>query len=435
MAKKKTAKKKKKAAKKPEAEPEAEPEAKPEAKKKKTAKKKKAKKKVETDPFLALAARAAKAWPGTVGVASTIASKIMHLPIISTGNIGLDIAMFGGFRRSRIHRFYGREKSCKTGSCLNAMAEWQKHCGECYERGPCKHGTVSGVDRPKAKGCWIDAENRLNGMWEWVQAHGVDLDCLLYQSPPTGQHVVDFTDAVIREKGASVGFIVVDSIANVVSMEELKKPTMKGRTAPMNAQLVNGACRRWTAATNSLGVEELKKPTIALINQIRKTMDQYQPETMPGGVGLDFATSLDVRFAAGKKHYVIPAFDKAGKPKGYEDKVPKFGPQGWKPEPDQVPDYVEINYRVTSSGVCPPGRYGQFQYWMLATHGRRKGDPDNANRLWEYVRRYDLMEKEGRGYKLLDLEGGTQHALKTAFLNDVEAQHRVWDAVVARLLL
>jgi len=405
--------------------------AKKKAKKKAPAKKKAAKKKKAPEtPFEALVARCAKAWPGTTGVAAALAKSTMGLNLISTGNIGLDIAMFGGFRRSRIHRFYGREKSCKTGSCLNAMAEWQRHCGECYERWPCKHGAVSGVDRPKAKGCWIDAENRLMGMWEWVKAHGVDLDCLLYQSPPDGQHVVDFTDAVIREKGASVGFIVVDSIANVVSMEELKKPTTKGRTAPMNAQLVNGACRRWTAATNSLGVEFLKKPTIALINQIRKTMDQYNPETMPGGVGLDFATSLDVRFAAGKKHYVVPG--KGGK--GWEDKVPKFGPQGWKPEPDQVPDYVEINYRVTSTGVCPPGRYGQFQYWMLATHGRRKGDPDNANRLWEYVRRYDLMEKEGRGYKLLDLEGGTQLALKTAFLNNAEAQHRVWDAVVARLL-
>lgn len=405
------------------------------AKKKAPAKRKKKKPTVSEDGFAAFVARAEKAWPGTTGVAAQLASTTLgKLGLISTGNIGLDIAMFGGFRRSRIHRWFGREKACKTGSSLNAVAEWQKHCGECYERWPCEHGVISGVDRPKAKALWVDAENRLNGMWDWVKAHGVDLECLLYQSPPTGQHVVDFTDAVLREKGAQVGFVVVDSIAHVVSSEELNKPTMKGRTAPMNAQLVNSACRRWTAAINSLGIKEIRKPTIVAINQIRLTMDQFSPETLPGGIGMDFATSLDVRFSAGKKHYVVPATGKDGKQKGWEDKVPKFGSQGWRPEPDMVPDYVEINYRVTASGVCPPGRYGQFQYWIRDTHGRRRGDPDNANRLWEYVRRYKLMEREGRKYKILGLESSTQTGLKTAFLADREAQARIWTAVVEHLV-
>lgn len=397
------------------------------AKKKKTTKKAPAKKKPKAtlDGLAAFEAQVAKGYGDTVMArASALAEDI---PRISTGNLGLDIATFGGLPRGRIVRFYGREKSAKTGSSLNALAQWQKHCGICYERGPCKHGKVSGVDRPKAAGLWIDAEHRIDSMMGWVKGHGVDTDRLLILEPPSGQHIVDITDAAIREHGAGIGFIVVDSVANMTSQEEIDKATMKGRTAPVNALLMNKALRKWTAAVCELGVAETRKPTIVLINQIRMTMDAFgSPETQPGGKGMDYATSLDVRFSKGKPHYLVET------PGGWEDKSVSYGSR-WKPGQDVTPDYVEINYRVTASGICPNGRHGTFNYWTKAGHGRRKGDPDNEDRLWEYARKY-LMEKASGGWTICSTTEKTQAKLKETFYTTEELRLEAWAQVVHLLM-
>ena len=379
--------------------------------------------------FAAFLAKSQKTWPGTVQVAEKLDK---GLRLISTGNLGLDIATYGGIPGGRITRYYGKEKSAKTGSSLNTMASFQaNHCGVCYEAGPCKHGKKNGVDRPFANGLWVDAENRLRDMWGWVEGHGVLLDHLLVQAPPSGQYIVDYVDAVIREKGTGIGLIVVDSIAHMVSEDELKKASLKGKTIGRNAQLVNLACRKWTTAVNALGVEERVHPTIIMINQLRMKTDGFgNPEVMPGGIGQDYATSLDIRFSRGKTHYLVPA----AKGGGWEDKAQGTYGDRWKPDPDASADYAEIKYRVTASGVCGVGRYGDFQYWCREAHGRRKGDPDNMARLWGYAKTIKLMEKGANGYEMCGLTAPTQLALKQQFLADPVAQKIAWDKVVAELM-
>jgi len=378
--------------------------------------------------FAGFLANVQKKYPGVMETANLLAQVI---PRISTGNLGLDIATYGGLPRGRIIRFYGREKSAKTGSCLNTIASWQKHCGTCYERGPCPHGKVSGVDRPKAQALWIDAEHRLDSMMHWVEGHGIDLDYLLIMEPPSGQHITDITDAAIREHGANIGLIIVDSIAHFTSQEEIDKATVKGRTGPVNALLVNRALRKWVAAVNFLGVAEPKKPTIILINQLRSTMDQYKPEAQPGGKAADYATSIDIRFSHGKVHYLVP--QPGG---GFEDKQVAFGTR-WKPEGDGTPDYIEIHYRVTASGICPNGRYGEFNYWLHEAHGRRKGDPDNMDRLWEYARKYLMVSKKDSAsgdYEICAAHASTQAALKNAFYADDQVQLESWAKIVSKLI-
>ncbi len=375
------------------------------------------------DGLAAFSGNMEKSYPGVVAAAKDLGQQV---PRISTGNLGLDIATYGGLPMNRIIRFYGREKSAKTGSSLNCLASWQKHCGLCYMRAPCEHGSISGEDRPKAAGLWIDAEHRLHSMMGWVAAHGVDLDRLLVMEPPSGQHIVDVTEAAIREHGAGIGLIVVDSLANITSQEEIDKATMKGRTAPVNALLINRALRKWIAATSSLGVRETRKPTIILINQIRHTMDAFSsPEVLPGGKGQDFATSLDVRFSSGKTHYLVPSSG------GFEDKTVNYNSK-WKPGEDATPDFVEINYRITASGVCPNGRYGQFNYWLREAHGRRCGDPDNIDRLWEYARSY-LLKKED-GWTICSVSAPTQAALKDQFYENPQVQLEAWTEIVAQLV-
>lgn len=394
---------------------------------KKPLSKAKARKAVE-DGFNNFMAKSEKKWPGTTTKAAKIG--IMDVPRISTGNVGLDIALFGGWPGGRFSIAFGLEKSGKTGTCLNTVAEWQKnYCPLCYRRVCVEDCAFHGEpDRPPAPVLWIDAENRLEKMWNWVKGHGVNLDYFAVQSPPSGQHVVDFIDSCLREKAANIGLIIVDSVANITSQEEIDKETMKGRTAPLNAQLVNRAIRKWTSAICELGVAEPKKPTVILINQLRGTLDQYKPEVQTGGRGIAYAHSIEVRFNAGKKHYLVHN-EKTGE---WEDKVLAYGSK-FKPGPDDVPDYTEINYRITESGICPAGRYGQFCYWVRPTHGRRIGDPDNGDRLWEYAKRYDLVERDGKLHKLFGSEGESLSALKETFFVDKAAQRRAWDFIVAKL--
>lgn len=388
-------------------------------------KKKPRKKKTTSDGFANFVAQTQKKWPDTTLVADEAPNKT--IPRMSTGNIGLDIATFGGWPRGRIIRLFGREKSAKSGTCLNTIAQWQKHCASCYERYKCAPDCeYSGYEeeRPKAAAIYIDVENRMESMWYWVEGHGVDLSRLLVQVPPDGQHVVDFVDAAIREKGSGIGLIVVDSIAMVTSQEELEKETVKGRTAPVNALLLNKAFRKWTAAVNSLGASETKKPTLLLINQIRLTMDQFHPEALPGGEGQKYVTSMDVRFAAGKKHYLVKNEDGE-----IEDRTTGYGTR-WKPGEDDTPNYVEINYRIPESGSTLSGRYGTFNYWLKPSYGRRIGDPDNIERMWVYVKRLDLLVKEGRGYRLFDLTAPTQADMKDLFQSHGPTQAKVWSKIV-----
>jgi RecA/RadA recombinase len=396
-----------------ETEVEAEPEVEVEAPKKEKAK---SKKKPAPDGFADFVAATEKKWPDTTVVAANAPNK--QIPRMSSGNIGLDIATFGGWPRGRIVRLFGREKSAKSGTCLNTIAQWQKHCGACYERFECDPDCAyagNEAERPKAAAVYIDVENRMADMWYWVEGHGVDLDRLLVQVPPDGQHVVDFVDAVIRNKGAGIGLIVVDSIAMVSSQEEIEKETVKGRTAPVTALLLNKAFRKWTSSIRALGATEKKKPTLLLINQIRLTMDQFHPEALPGGEGQKYVTSLDVRFAAGKKHYLV--MNDQGE---LEDRTTGYGTR-WKPGEDDTPDFVEINYRIVESGSTLSGRFGTFNYWLKP--------------MWEYVKRLDLLQKEGRGDKLFDIEAGTQAAVKEAFQADAATQGKVWAEIVRKLIV
>src|SRR5581483_3142284 len=86
----------------------------------------------KTNPkFAQLAAAFEKKWPGQTAVASNLSLK--GIPRISTGNIAMDVATDGGIPRGRITRYWGAPKSAKTGSAFNVVAEWQKHCSECFE--------------------------------------------------------------------------------------------------------------------------------------------------------------------------------------------------------------------------------------------------------------------------------------------------------------
>jgi RecA/RadA recombinase len=370
------------------------------------------------------AATEKKLAPGAVAPAGELA---LQIPRISTGNFGLDVALYGGWPQGRVCRPWGMPKSGKTGTCINTVATYQReHCSECFQRKcDCK-------DRDVPEVVWVDAENRMNSMLHWPQAHGVNLDCMRVLCPPTGQNVVDFVDHIIREqKVAKVGLIIVDSLAHIVSQDVINKPTLDGVTVGRNAHLLNTAWQKWTSASMSLGIQNERKPTILCINQIRHKVGQNfgSPETMPGGLGQEFATTVDVRFGSGPMTYVV--WDE--KKRTWVAKQKKYK-STFKPPPDAAPDFVTISYRVTASGHSPPGRYGEFNYWLKSTHGHRCGDPDNGLQLWNYCKRYDLVEVEGQTKRLFGHEARTFDELKELFRGDQKAHKKAWRILMKRLV-
>lgn len=369
------------------------------------------------------AATEKKLAPDSIASAGELAQNI---PRISTGNFGLDVATYGGIPQGRILRFWGQPKSGKTGSCLNVVAQYQReHCSECFQK------ECSCPDRDVPEVVWVDAENRMNSMLYWPKSHGINLDCFRILCPPTGQNVVDFVDHIIREqKTAKIGLIVVDSLAHIVSQEMLNKATMDGPTVGRDAFLLNAAWKKWTSAVHSLGIKNDRKPTILCINQIRQKVGVVygSNEIMPGGIGQDFATSIDLRFSSGQPSYVV--FDEkknswVAKQKGMKST--------FKPPADATPDFVTINYRVTASGICPSGRFGEFNYWLKSAHGHRCGDPDNGLQLWQYCKRYELIEQGGGQKSLFGLTGRTYDELEKVFRSSPEAQKQAWSILLEKL--
>lgn len=405
---------------------------------KKPAKKKKAK--APLDPLSAFKATAEKRWGDSLVMASDIPRK--HDSKQSTGNFALDVALFGGWARGRVNRAYGTERSTKTGSMLNTVAEFQKRCCYCFSVAACKC-----KNRRPAGVLWADLENKLADdlMIPWMKGHGIDMSAMLMERPESGDEVVDLFDMAIRQ---GIGLVVCDSIAHMTSQEEIEKPAEDGRTAPVSALLVNKAMRKWIVALSQRGFKNIDQtPTVLLINQIRGTLSKYTPEALPGGKGQTFATSLDVRFHSSKskwRYRVVKAdgsFSDLQKPEADKGR-----------QQDVTPDYQEVDFRVTTSSCCPAGRYGTYRYWLKNAHGRRKGDPDNAATIWTYAKRYGLVTNVKGGYGIVIPEAwateeereieplcvaprkdqGEDNVMRR-FRQDADAQKRLWEVFVREL--
>ena len=393
-----------------------------EPKKKKASLKKKAEK---VDPFDAWVSAAQERWPGSIEKASGL--PVDGTPIMSTGNFVLDRMTYGGLRRGRLYRFWGVPKSAKTGSALNcAEAFTSNHCGRCYQ-----HRTICECagDFVFAKCLYVDVEGRIADNRPWAEAHGIHPDRLAMVAPKGGEQVVDIADAALRSD-AGIGLVIIDSIAQMTAVDEVVKAAEKGKTIGRNAMLVNSGLRKWVCSIVSKDIASTRKPTVILINQLRQKVGAFgNPDVMPGGLGQGYASACDIKFTKRMKHYLMP--DGNG---GFNDKVVKFGGK-WKPGEDDTADFIEIETKITDSGICPPGRYGTFHYWMRPGHGRRAGDTDNTLWLWNYAKKYELIKKNenGQGYTMLGLEARTQKDMEALLLEDIDFQEKVWASLMVIL--
>jgi recombination protein RecA len=201
--------------------------------------------------------------------------EIVDMPCVSTGSIGLDIALgIGGLPQGRVVEIFGPESSGKTTLTLQAIAECQK-----------AGGTAA----------FIDAEHALDP--NYASKLGVNVDDLLLSQPDTGEQALEVTDMLV--KSGSVDLIVIDSVAALTPRAEIEGD-MGDHHMGLQARLMSQALRKIT------GNIQRSNCMVIFINQIRMKIGVMfgNPETTTGGNALKFYSSvrLDIRrIGAGKE--------------------------------------------------------------------------------------------------------------------------------------
>ena len=232
-----------------------------------------------------------------------------NLQVISTGSLGLDLALgVGGLPRGRIVEIFGPESSGKTTLCLETVAQCQKAGGVC---------------------AFIDAENAFDPVY--ARKLGVKVEELLVSQPDTGEQALDICDTLVRSGG--VDMVVVDSVAALVPKAEIEGD-MGDSHVGLHARLMSQALRKLTGhikKTNTL---------VIFINQLRMKIGVMfgNPETTTGGNALKFYSSvrLDIRGTT------------------------QIKPSGKDKDKDEMPIGKETKVKVIKNKVAPPFRTAAF---------------------------------------------------------------------------
>ncbi len=193
---------------------------------------------------------------------------IVDIPAISTGSLGLDMALgVGGIPRGRVTEIYGPESSGKTTLAMHCIAEAQKEGGIA---------------------AFIDAEHAFDKVY--AERLGIDTENLLISQPDNGEQALEITEHLIRS--GAIDIIVIDSVAALVPRGELEGE-MGDSKMGLQARLMSQALRKLTGTINKT------KCSCIFINQLREKIGVMfgNPETTTGGNALKFYASvrLDIR--------------------------------------------------------------------------------------------------------------------------------------------
>ena len=193
---------------------------------------------------------------------------VMDIEAVSTGSIGLDVALgIGGLPKGRIIEVYGPESSGKTTLALHVISQEQKNGGIC---------------------AFVDAEHALDP--SYAKKLGVNLDDLLISQPDAGEQALEITETLVRSGAVSV--VVVDSVAALTPRSELEGD-MGDAQVGAQARLMSQAMRKLTGSISRSNC------MVIFINQIRMKIGVMfgSPETTTGGNALKFYSSvrLDIR--------------------------------------------------------------------------------------------------------------------------------------------
>ncbi|GAA4440398.1 recombinase RecA [Ravibacter arvi] len=195
-------------------------------------------------------------------------SKVLDIPVISTGSLGLDLALgIGGVPRGRVVEVYGPESSGKTTLAMHCIAEAQKN------------GGLAAI---------VDAEHAFDRTY--AEKLGIDTQNLLISQPDSGEQALEIAEHLISS--GAIDIIVIDSVAALVPRAELEGE-MGDSKVGLQARLMSQALRKLTGVINKTGC------CCIFINQLREKIGVMfgNPETTTGGNALKYYASvrLDIR--------------------------------------------------------------------------------------------------------------------------------------------
>lgn len=292
--------------------------------------------------------------------------EIMPIEAISTGSLGLDLALgIGGVPQGRVIEIYGPESSGKTTLALQITAESQKMGGVC---------------------AFIDAEHALDVAY--AKNLGVDVDNLLVSQPDYGEQALDIVETLARS--GAVDLIVIDSVAALTPKSEIEGE-MSDQNVGVQARLMSKALRKLTGVLHKMNC------TVIFINQIRMKigmMGYGSPETTTGGNALKFYASvrIDVRRIASLK-------------------------QG----ENNIGNRVKA--KVIKNKVAPPFRQAEFDI-MFGEGISKEGE------LVDYGVKLDIIDKSGAWFSYEDTKlGQGRENVKIKFKQEPELAREIEEKI------
>lgn len=359
-------------------------------------------------------------------------------PRIPTGIFPLDYATGGGIPVGRTSMVFGKKSSGKTSLIAKVVSSAQRMCRKCYghllfeERDvdvkvktfDKTTGKISVSEEKRKKLIPVDCANKCRVTVEgkkifpgrmqvvWVDAEGsfapdfyskfgVDCDDLALSTPDYGEAAVDMVDSAIRL--GEVDLLLVDSIAHLVPMKE-REASAEDTQMALQARLVNKAMRLWTASLNEVQAQGKSDCTILLVNQLRQKVSLFPQDVRPGGVGQEYATSVDIHLW--QKEF---KFDTMGRPL-----------------------WMETKFVVSKNRVGVPMMEGLYRMCLLEHPGRKPGDTWDDEAVIDAVLNtgFATYDDKGSGLTVLDRKFASPDEFRAEISKAGDFYHLVRPAVL-----
>lgn len=244
-----------------------------------TEKKEKKEKKIEEDTSVSSLNLALKAIQKKYGPVVSLLEDHgdMMIPTVSTGSLGLDLALgCGGMGLGRVYETFGPAGSGKSTLAINVVIQAQK----------------------RGMGClYVDCEHAVDPAL--FRAYGVDTKALKIVQGFDGEANLDILERLVKTGGFKVA--VVDSVSALIPRAEADA-SVDAEQIGKHAKLMSKALRRITPIANRTNT------LIIFINQLRMKISSYgDPSVTTGGESLAFYASgrISVRGPESKKRRIV----------------------------------------------------------------------------------------------------------------------------------